>query len=325
MRETLEFVQKAAEASTDFELTNNQLKIQYFVNNIKQFQNMTSFISQSKGTFGTGYPFYVLDKNLEGSLPIINEQLRYNNELAQAVLLDKEQNHYYREWRCASCLSDNAENMPDLKTICNKCPNVDPVFKPRKVINRLPDIDMWMVVSSDDISIASAKIKKGLYEFGFSTSDVNPVKSIYDVQEIANKLKAGEMPQKLLPIDSHIIEDTTLFKLISDMPDVLEMSKRNNEVPYLPIHPLSLRKTWQKDDNAYNFVYDYLASFTEFTMDDQIQNMLNTTREYIANQYTTEELFGFLLSAGPDSAKRRHIAPELKENFYERIETWKEL
>lgn len=34
-----------------------------------------------KGAFGTGYPFYAIGSNMQYSYPIIEEQIRYNDEL----------------------------------------------------------------------------------------------------------------------------------------------------------------------------------------------------------------------------------------------------
>ena len=174
--------------------------------------------------------------------------------------------------------------MPDLKQICKKCPQINDALKPRKVINRLPDLDMWMICEQDDIENASKKMQSHLTQFGFTTSDVDPVKTIYDLQEIVQSLKNDQMPRKKLPIDTHIIDNVTLYTLISKIPDILDYCYNHDEIPYLPIHPLSLRKTWQKDDTAYNFVHDYLSSFSEFQMDDNLKKLLDETRKVVAKK-----------------------------------------
>lgn len=78
-----ELTGKVEKASTDFEISNTDLKRKYILWNIEVFNILAKHVSVSKGTFGTGYPFYVLDNNLQGTLPIIPEQIRYNMQLVK--------------------------------------------------------------------------------------------------------------------------------------------------------------------------------------------------------------------------------------------------
>ena len=127
-----ELTNKVEKASTDFEKTNTELKRKYLIWNIEAFNSIASAVTVSKGSFGTGYPFYALDKNLQGPLPIIQEQIRYNRQLVR----DGEpfQKSIYL---CKSCLKKNYETMPDLKTVCKPCPNMPNTLKPRKIVNKL--------------------------------------------------------------------------------------------------------------------------------------------------------------------------------------------
>ena len=50
--------------------------------------------------------------------------------------------------------------MPDLKRICKPCPQVKNSIKPRKVINRLPDVDMWMICADGKLEEAKATLVK---------------------------------------------------------------------------------------------------------------------------------------------------------------------
>mgnify|MGYP003314987571 CR=1 FL=1 len=72
---------KAADASTRFERLNNDLKRRYFIKNMERINMIMEHTPGYCGSFGTGYPFYVLDDKFQGELPIIEEQIRYNNEL----------------------------------------------------------------------------------------------------------------------------------------------------------------------------------------------------------------------------------------------------
>ena len=213
--------------------------------------------------------------------------------------------------------------MPDLKQICKPCLKMDNSLKPRKVINRLPDIDMWMISKEKNIGEAKDQLISLFNEYDMRTSDVDPINTINDMAEISEQLKDGIMPKKLLPIDAHIISYENIYSLIEKMPYVLDKALKNNDIPYLPIHPLSLRKTWQYDDTAYNFVHDYLSSLTDFNFEGDLKQILYETRNIVANNYSFEELYNFLLLTGPDSVKRRHKTLVLKDRFKERVDSWK--
>lgn len=309
--------------STELEKNNSDLKKDFLIKNIVLYNTIVQCIVQSIekskekiGTFGTGYPFYALNKDFKGNLPLIEEQIRYNNELIKAA-------ENFDVWPCATCLYQNGDQMPDLKQICKPCPNVDNILKPRKVINRLLDIDMWMVVSDENIEYAKAKLIELFNKHNIHSSDTNPIRTIYDMFEIVEYLNLGLMPTKNLPIDAHIINYETLYSLISQMPYTLTKATEEGKIPYLPIHPLSYRKTWQYDDNAYNFVHDYLSSFTEFNFNDELRDKLQETRYIIANNFTFDQLYYYLLETGGDSVKRRHETQVLKRVFKERIDSWK--
>ena len=317
LKHSMDYCEKSVEASTIFELNNTELKRLYILENIKKFNDMAKLISNSNGTFGTGYPFYVLDSNLEGHLPIINEQLRYNNELLKRI---KESNKII--WICGDCLEKRGATLPDLKQICKPCPKIDGELKPRKIINRLPDIDMWMVTPKDSVEQVKEKMITEFAKFDLYPSDIDPVRTMQDVIEIGDELKHGNMPSKNLPLDAHIIDKETLISLIESVPKTLNESVSEN-TPYLPIHPQSYRKKWQYDDEAYNFIYDFLSSFTPFNCDSDIIGVLGDSREKVARDFTNDELFKFLYAAATEANKRRFESKSLRRVFNERIETWR--
>ena len=102
----IEFIEKTVNASNKFELTNTELKRQYIISNIILYNAIAQSISECKGTFGTGYPFYALNPDLTGALPIINEQLRYNNQL-----LEEAKTSTFDRWRCLECLKEKGITM----------------------------------------------------------------------------------------------------------------------------------------------------------------------------------------------------------------------
>lgn len=310
-------VKNAAEASTLFEKTNSDLKRRYLVKNIDLVNLVMERIPGYCGSFGTGYPFYAIGKDLDGQLPIIAEQIRYNEELFNAAAQNGD------TWVCEKCLSKNGDTMPDLKQICKPCPNQFFELKPRKVLNRLPDIDMWMICEDSKVEEAKEKMVKLFDSFDMHTSDVNPVKTIIEIDEIAKDLSAGKMPNKMLPLDIHIIEFSKMKSLISSMPFVLLDAMTNDKKPYLPIHPHSLRKTWQKDDEAYNFVLDYMYTLTPFNWMEDLQSMLTFSRYIISLTFSESDMETILHKVTSPSVEKRFENATLQNRYKERVKSWK--
>ncbi len=307
---------KAADVSTRFENCNNDLKRKYLIKNINIINTIMSHTPGYCGSFGTGYPFYVLDENLEGNLPIINEQIRYNNELCDEA-------NGISCWQCENCLNTRGSWMPDLKRICKPCPQVKDSIKPRKVINRLPDVDMWMICADGKLEEAKAGLVKLFDNYDMHTSDVDPVRTINEVSEIVSELEAGKMPKKMLPLDIHIIEYSKFASLLDEIPFSLLSAMEQGQVPYLPIHPVSLRKTWQYDDAAYNFALDYLLSLTPFNWEEKLQRKLELSKMVVGSSFTQEDFNEMLDKVSPDSVKRRFETPQLQKCYERRVESWK--
>lgn len=315
-----EITESVDKASTDFEKTNTELKRKYLIWNIEAFNLIAKAIKSSCGTFGTGYPFYALDKNLKGKLPIIQEQIRYNRELVRDG-----QPFQKSIWLCESCIKEKYSTMTDLKRICKPCPNMPNSLKPRKLINRLPDLDMWLVCKDGSLAITQEKLTGLLNKYDMRTSDQNPLLSIEEMSKITEMIREKKKPKIYLPMDVHIIEYSVLKDLIEQVPETLSKAKANEINPYLPIHPISYRKEWQYDDQAYNFIYDYLSAFSEFNFEEELQDALDTTRVEVAKKYDSDELFQFLMKSATESNFRRFQSPELEDYFMKRIENWKTL
>lgn len=309
---------KAATASTNFEQLNNELKKLYLEKYILLFNKLALNIKGNKGSFGTGYPFYAIGEDLSGDLPIIEEQLRYNKELLNEVIKNGEE-----EWYCAMCLEKNLVNMPDLKQICKPCPKMPNQLKPRKVINRLPDMDLWLILESNDLEEISMHFSTLLDRNGLYSSDIDPIQSIKDVLEICNDLENKRMPNKFLPLDAHIIEYKKLKELIESIPEELSKSKKEGKKPYLSIHPLSRRKVWQKDDEAYNFVLDFLYTFTPYNLESDLNELLKNVRKIVANNYSVEQIMEWIIATGNNAVERRMQTKELKLVLDRRINSWK--
>lgn len=306
---------KAADVSTRFERLNNDLKRKYLIKNINKINTIMENTPGYCGSFGTGYPFYVLDKNLEGKLPVINEQIRYNDELySEACGLDS--------WTCEECLNTRGSRMPDLKTICKPCPQVKNSIKPRKVINRLPDVDMWMICEDSKVELAKRTLVTLFENYDMHTSDVDPVRTINEMEDIVSDLETGKMPTKMLPLDIHVIEYSQFASLLDEIPFSLLSAMEEGQAPYLPIHPQSLRKTWQYDDEAYNFVLDYIFSITPFNWERKLARKLEFSRNIVSNSFSTKELNEILMMVAPDSVKRRFETPQLPKVYEKRLDSW---
>lgn len=319
MKKTDNICEMASIASSAFELSNTDLKRRYLINNILLYNLIASKVSYNCGSFGTGYPFYALKSDLTGSLPIIDEQLRYNDELLHSI-----EEHNCCDWSCEKCLMENYKSLPDLKIKCKPCDKVPDSLKPRKVINRLPDIDLWTVYSGDDIEYVKETLSQLFFKYHLQPSDIDPVNTIEDMYEIADNIEKGIMPSKTLPLDSHIIDFDTLYSLIEQMPDVIDKATSTGDIPYLPIHPLSLRKKWQYDDTPYNFVLDYLYTLTDFNFSGDLKALLQYTRNVIANNYSNEQLFKIVDTAGSEATSRRLKTRTLRQCFNERINSWRD-
>ena len=307
---------KAADVSTRFEKLNNELKRKYLIKNIDRINMIMSHTPGYCGSFGTGYPFYVLDKNLEGQLPVIQEQIRYNDELySEACGLDC--------WACENCLSTRGSWMPDLKRICKPCPQVKNSIKPRKVINRLPDVDMWMVCEDSKVEEAKKSLVKLFTNYSMQPSDIDPVYTINEMEDIVSDLEAGKMPTKMLPLDVHIIEYSKFASLLDEIPFSLLSAMEEGQVPYLPIHPQSLRKTWQYDDEAYNFALDYLFSITPFDWERKLMRKFELSKMIVGSSFSMDDLNAILMKVAPDSVKRRFETPQLQKTYEKRMESWK--
>lgn len=309
---------KVAGISSTFERCNTGVKKEYLIKNIVLYNELVSKIDESCGSFGTGYPFYALERDLGGNLPIIKEQIRYNDQLIRESFLSKSS-----IWPCYQCLQVNGEIMADLKNVCKSCRKIEGSLKPRKVINRLPDMDLWMVCEERNMKEAIEQLTSLFHEYQIHSSDINPIQTMKDLEEIVDQIEQQRIPEKMLPIDAHIIGYSTLLSLIKQVPLILDQSSKNSDTPYLPIHPLSLRKTWQYDDVAYNFIHDFLSSFTEFSLEENLQKILTDVRGVVANNYTLDELYHYLIITGPKSVKERHKTLSLKDRFEEGIESWK--
>lgn len=314
---SMDFLTKTVESSSEFERCNTEQKKQYLIDNIQKISNIMLNCDNCSWSFWTWYPFYALWTNFEWNLPIIQEQLRYNKELQN--LLDQSSSQI---WCCFSDLQ--CKNMKDLKTKCKQCQKIEDGLKPRKIINRLPDIDMWAVRKDNKIEENKEMLRQKFACEHMYPSDIDPIRTMQEIQEIVWDLKKWEEVEKFLPLDIHMIGYDTLKALIHKVPEVIkENINIDTQVPYLPISPLSLRKNWQYDDQPYNFILDFLLSFTPQNLEKDLLLLLYQARKEVTKVLdTTEKRLKILESVCGDATKRRLQTSELKNIYLERLKQW---
>ena len=315
--DSLKLVSDVGSLSIRYEMVNTRIKTLYMMYEVLFLSRIFNSLEEHAGTFGTGYPYYVLGedflKKCLNNLPIIDEQIRYGNELIQLV------NSYDGEcWPCYNCLKENYVNMPNLKFKCKPCTEIPDELKPRKVINRLPDIDLWFIAKDNCLMSAQSDLLHLFSEFDLRSSDVNPLDTINDMKKIVELLECGIIPFLHLPLDIHIIENNSLKNLIEKIPEAIE--KHNLD---LKIFPYSLRKDWNYDVEGYNFIHDFLFSFSIINANSDLKNLVNDVRNYLSSKYDFDALYGFFEQTAAPSTLRRCKTRALKDAFKERVESWR--
>ena len=135
------------------------------------------------------------------------------------------------------------------------------------------------------------------------------------------------MPKIFLPIDTHIIEYSKLRHLIEQVPDVLRIAKEEKNCPYLPIYPKSYRKDWQYDDEPYNYIYDFLAAFTEFNFSKELQQALNRSRLQVSSEnsednLTDEDILEIIADMKPDGLEANYLYVDRNNNKINEMKKW---
>ena len=239
----MDIIEKVVVSSTIFEKTDTKIKKDYLIKNINIFNAVARKVSGYKGFFGVGYPFYAFIKNSD-RLPIIEEQMRYNNELIN------EYRKINKSWYCQTCLKNNNKIFYF---------NMLPDLKPRKVVTRIPDMDLWIVIDDEYISKAKKELIELFNANNIFTSDVDPIKTIDDFYEIAIDIQNGKMPKKYLPIDVHIIGYRNLYNCVINVVPTITDFLKYDKIPYMPVSTEALRKKWQYDEEAIDFIHDFIC------------------------------------------------------------------
>lgn len=311
-KNTLGIVEEIAKLSSFYELENTRLKIEHMQQEMNRIKEVFQLSRYYRGTFGTGYPFYATGEDMAYDLPVILEQIRYNNELV--VHCSRQAT---RLWPCLECLEEKINDFPNLKVYCKTCAELPDALKPRKVINRMPDLDIWCVAEKRTTERICEELSSLLAQTSLTTSDVNPLQTFKDFKEIVLAIQSGEMPTKHLPMDIHVVEEGILNNLIEKVPYSIDAGNLD-----LLIYPYSLRKTWDYEAEGYNFIYDFLVAFSDLGLPKKTQKKIYESRKKLAERYSPEELYAIAMKIAVDSAKRRYETEQLKEVFMRKVEKW---
>jgi len=63
---SINICRKVVNISTESENNNTELKKDYIIKNIKLYNSVVGNLDICRGSFGTGYPFYALNKDMGG-------------------------------------------------------------------------------------------------------------------------------------------------------------------------------------------------------------------------------------------------------------------
>lgn len=74
---------------------------------------------------------------------------------------------------------------------------------------------------------------------------------------------------------------------------------------------------------AYNFIFDFLYTFTEFNFDNELQEKLDSTRTELADNFSTDDLYSYGVGVAPESVNRRLANKVLEKRLVGRLESWK--
>lgn len=312
-----------------------EIKKKYIQANYDLYREVGRASQHAVASFTTGYPGYNL------SLKEIDEQYRYNHELLKQI---QALGIASMQWKCGGCLIKNYEKMPNLKQVCYPCTNTPAEVKPRKILNRLPDLDIWYVYDDseafnshpNDLGIENRlmlmdELQTELAKRNMHTSDISPITTINEMAEVSKALKNFSMPNIHLPVDVHIVGLEYLKNLIQNVPQYMALKLSNTSSENLKINPDSLRKTWEFDSDGYNFVFDFLLSFSVIPLsklnrnypytqkEKELIELVNMIRSQVVQIFDEEEIMKVLLSVSGAPAQRRLQSQSLLDEFYTKI------
>ena len=306
-----DYLSETLEKAVDFYADESLLKGRYFARQFEEFDVAVSKVSGVIGTFGTGYPFYA-EKPDGQSIHAIPEISRYIKSFYASVEDDRVRG--YGSWICGAC--DAEVNLPDFKKFCKPCKAVS--FKPRDIFKALPDLDYWVIVDDSHTTPEEVEdsIQTNIEAAGFFSSDADIVAATLRTRRAMDAILGGIMPDEKLPSDVHIVTKTQLLDCMAKVPDAVSSGQD------VPISPRSLHKYWEPTDAPYDFVKDFVFSFTPNNWQDPllVSTLIKAQKD---TAKVIDDPVGLVGSRAPKEARQLE-APGLSEALTTRVSKWRE-
>ena len=294
-----------------FTADESRAKGEYFNRQFDRFHDSVKDIPDVIGIFGTGYPFYAYQD--DGSIADIPEIRRHQKSFQAAINRDRLRS--YGGWLCGAC--ELACDLPDLKKYCKPCDSVD--LKPRDIFKALLDLDYWVVVndtSEADLRQQEKKIQECTQAASFESSDSNIIQTLETTRYAMETVLRGFQPGAMLPVDMHIITKVELLECLKATPDAIRKGRA------VSIAPRSLHKVWENTNEPYDFIKDFLFSFTPHTWNDnELLEALSSARREVYDLIADNPIKA--VSDRAEKEKRQLEAPGVARCLKERINSWK--
>ena len=251
--------------------------------------------------FGVGFPYYSFDRESGLILPpteygdFVLEQGKRIWEAADAQKAGS--------WACSICVSIN--DLPDLKKNCKPCEVSE--FKPRELFRVLPDLDLIVVVDSDDQQTLES-IETNLNAAGFVQSDTDIDGCVRRTQQSIKELLEGAENPTPLPMDLHVVSEKDFLATVEKLP----------EFPNESAKVMAMYKNWPRVE--IDLLFDILFSLTPVkNTSDRIANAVQLGMEKLIRTKTDEEIMEMIATRGP--RKERLMKDEnVRDLFTQRID-----
>jgi hypothetical protein len=258
-------------------------------------------IDEVVAVIGTGFPYYAVDQS--GNPIPVTEINDFLNNVVRLVSNDQEMNP--EGWKCPNCQHEN--NLPDLKTHCKPCTQVE--LKPRDLFKALPDLDITVIAKNPSLWTEKT-IQELLKNEGYVQTDTAIGTTVINTADRLENVQNGHGQKTKLPIDLHIWSS-------SEFQSRLDGIGTNSKQVLIPTR--SLHTKWEDDEMDLQF--DFLFSLTPISATAEIKQLINTTRVKLS-EIPIEQLIS-AVSTPSARATRLMACPEVRQVFIDRIQSWK--
>lgn len=251
------------------------------------------------GFLGVGHPFYAVDQKTDKVLPVPSINAYHEEQKARVEESAAQHGDY---WPCANCQVVN--KLPNLTDQCNPCELVS--FKPRDLFRVLPDMDALAVFQGTSEEL-EGKVQEVLLSEGWVRFNTD-IKGAFD--NTVSVLSGNATGR--LPIDFHILT-------FQQLEEAFQKFATDPLGPQIGTMSRAWRARWK--DQPVDISYSFIFSMTTIGLqDDNLEDLLTSTRRAVIENATTDELTGMV-------ERSRRCGPilgslSLRDLMYQRIERW---